>query len=225
MAAKMSKKELKEPDFLQVEFAKVTDLIVRHRMKLYVILALHLLGLAIASGWYLYRAHYNKSALKLYSQVETSALQKDKQIDQAKLLAGYKKVVAQYPRSPAALHSLYMQGNLYLSMNQIDPALAAYDEFLHKASGKDYLSVLAHAGKGYGYEVKKDYKNALAAFDQALQADQGKIFAGQLYRDKGRIYEALHDRPKALEYYRQSLEKTKDPTVEMILKRKIAELS
>jgi len=52
----------------------------------------------------------------------------------------------------------------------------------------------------------------------------GDVHEGIGYRNIARIHEEMNDRGKALEYYRKALEKTKDPSASMILKRKIAQL-
>ncbi|MCG6534405.1 MAG: tetratricopeptide repeat protein [Syntrophales bacterium LBB04] len=224
MAAKVTKKELKEPDFLQVAYQKTIIFIIQHQTKMYGILALILFGVAIALGWHLYRLNYNKSATALYNQLEDITLNKSPNSTD-KLIEGYKNVTAKYPDSQAALYASYKLGNLYLTTNKIDLSLKAYDEFLMKASEKDGFKIFAESGKGYCYEAKKDYKNALASFERTLKMTGAKMFEGQIYRDIGRIYEEMVDRKKSLENYRKSLEKTNDPTMEMLLKRKIAELS
>ena len=224
MAAKVSKKTLKEPDFLQVKYIQVTDYLTRHQSKIYVILALHLLGLAVFFGWRFYRLNYNKSALNVYNQVEALALKSTDPKDFKPLVEGYKNVTATYPNSQATLYSYYKLGNLYLEMNEVDLSLQAYEEFIRRASDTDLLKIFAYRGKGYCYELKKDFKNALESFDNALKLPSGTIFEGQIYRDMGRVYEGMNDSKKSLEYYSKSLEKSKDPAVEMILKKKIAEL-
>jgi tetratricopeptide (TPR) repeat protein len=40
-----------------------------------------------------------------------------------------------------------------------------------------------------------------------------------------RVYEAMNDRAKALEYYQKALTKNTDPSAELLIKRKIATLS
>ena len=224
MLDKVTKKELKEPDFLQVAFRKTITLIVRHKTKLYIILTLLVLGVAITLGLHLYRLNYNKAALLIYNQVEETLL-RNSTTDTAKIIDGYKNVVSKYPASQSALHALYKLGNIYFSTNQIDSSLKSYDEFLKKVSRDDYLKIFALTGKGYCYEAKKDFKNALVSFDAALKISGATMFEGQLHRDLGRIYEEMKDRKKSLEHYRKSLEKTTDPTMEMLIKRKIAELA
>lgn len=225
MAERISKKalkELKEPDFLQLELSKLAAFSARHKSKIYVFVALFVVCLAIAAGWSLYRLNYEKSALQVYNQGEATAL---KSGPSPNLIAAYRNVTTKYPRSQAALHAYYQMGNVYLNLNQVDLSLQAYDEFLKRSSRNNYLKFFVYSGQGYGYEVKRDYKKALAAFENALKTPEATYLAGSVYRDMGRIYEEMNDPKKSLEYYRKSLEKTTDRTMETILKRKIASLS
>ena len=225
MAGKASKKEFKEPDFLQVEFRKLMVFLSQHRSKVYLFLAIIFFLIVATSGWALYRMNYEKSALKIYNQVEVLTLKNNGEGDKAKTIDGFRNVAAKYPDSRAGLYAFYQLGNLYLNMNQIDLSMRAYDEFIKKAPESNYLKIFAYMGKGYCYEVKKELKKALLSFETAGKISEGEIFQSQIYRDMGRIYEEMNDTGKSLEYYRKSLEKTKDPTMEIIIKRKIASLS
>ena len=225
MAGKASKKEFKEPDFLQVEFRKLMVFLSQHRPKVYLFLAIIFFLIVATSGWALYRMNYEKSALKIYNQVEVLTLKNNGEGDKAKTIDGFRNVAAKYPDSRAGLYAFYQLGNLYLNMNQIDLSMRAYDEFIKRAPENNYLKIFAYMGKGYCYEVKKEFKKALLSFETAVKISEGEIFQGQIYRDMGRIYEEMNDTRKSSEYYSKSLEKTKDPTMEIIIKRKIASLS
>lgn len=225
MAGKASKKEFKEPDFLQVELRKLMVFLSQHRPKVYLFLAIIFFLIVATSGWALYRMNYEKSALKIYNQVEVLTLKNNGEGDMAKTIDGFRNVAAKYPDSRAGLYAFYQLGNLYLNMNQIDLSMRAYDEFIKKAPESNYLKIFAYMGKGYCYEAKKELKKALLSFETACKISGGEIFQSQIYRDMGRIYEEMNDTGKSLEYYRKSLEKTKDPTMEIIIKRKIASLS
>lgn len=220
--AKKTLKELKEPDFLQVEFSKVAAFAARHKSKIYICAMISVIFVAIGAGWFFYQMNYEKSAFQIYNQAEAIAA---KSGPSPNLIAAYQNVTTKYPRSQAALQAYYQMGNVYLNLNQIDPSLQAFDELLKRASRNNYLKFFAYSGQGYGYEAKKDYKNSLNAFENALKMPEAAYLAGQIFRDLGRIYEEMNDPKKSLEYYRKSLEKTTDSTMQMILKRKIAGLS
>jgi tetratricopeptide (TPR) repeat protein len=115
--------------------------------------------------------------------------------------------------------------NLYFNANQVDLAIRTYDEFINRAPDSNYLKVFAYSGKGYCFEIKKDYSKALSSFETALKMPDGAILQGQIYRDMARIYEAMNDKKKSVENYRKALEKITDPTMESIIKRKIAAMS
>jgi tetratricopeptide (TPR) repeat protein len=219
---KKTLKELKEPDFLQVELSRLTTLAVRHKSKLYISAAIFGICTVIAAGWFLYRMNYERSAFQIYNQAEAIAA---KSGPSPNLITAYQNVTTKYPRSQAALQAYYQLGNVYLNLNQVDSSLQAYEELQKRAPRNNYLKFFAYSGQGYGYEAKKDFKNSLNAFENALKMPEATYLAGQVFRDMGRIYEEMNDPKKALEYYRKSLEKTTDSTMQMILKRKIAGLS
>lgn len=209
-----------------MELSKLVQFFLKHQAKVYILLLLLLLGAAVAAGWYLYKLNYERSAQKVYSQVETLSLKSNSaQSESAKLIDGFRNVASKYPRSQAALHSYYQLGNLYLNTNQPDLAISAYDEFIKRASDKNYLKVFAYTGKGCCHEIKKHFKKALLSFESALKMPDGDILQGQIYRDMARVYEEMNDQKKSLEYYRKALEKTADPTMGSIIKRKIAAMS
>lgn len=215
-------KELKEPDFLHFELSKLTAFAARHLSKIYICAAILGICIVIAAGWFVYRMNYEKSAVEIYNQAEAIAAKSGPAPD---LIAAYRNVTTRYPRSQAALQAYYQLGNVYLNLNQVDSSLQAYDELQKRASRNNYLKFFTYSGQGYAYEAKKDYKNSLNAFENALKMPEATYLAGQVFRDMGRIYEEMNDPKKALEYYRKSLEKTTDSTMQMILKRKIAGLS
>ena len=224
MAASISKKELKEPDFLQVEFSRLTAFLGHHKSKVYVLLSAFVVCLSIAAGWLFYQFNYEKAALNIYTQVESIAQKNVGAENAPKLIEGYRNLIVKYPRSKSALYANYQLANLYYNAQQIDLSLRAYDEFLKKAPQRNDLRIFANLGQGYCYEVKKDFKKALISFENALKSSGALYFEGQIYRDMARIYEELKDQKKTLEYYKKSLEKTTDDTVKAILKRKIASL-
>jgi tetratricopeptide (TPR) repeat protein len=215
-------KELKEPDFLQFELSKFTTFAAHHKSKIFIFVGVFGICIAIAAGWFLYQMNYEKSASQLYNQAETIAAKSGPGPD---LIAAYQNVTTKYPRSQAALQAYYQMGNVSLNLNQVDASLQAYEELQKRAPRNYYLKFFAYTGQGYGYEAKKDYKNSLNAFENALKMPEATYLSGQVFRDMGRIYEEMNDPKKSLEFYRKSLEKTTDSTTQMILKRKIAGLS
>jgi tetratricopeptide (TPR) repeat protein len=139
-------------------------------------------------------------------------------------IKGYKELIEQYPRSSAAVIAHYRLGNLYLSRQEIENAVTAYNDFLKGDSSGSDLVPLAFHGLGSCYEIKKDFKKALEYYDNALKSNAGFMFEAMNYGSIARVYEAMDDQGKALEYYRKALGKTTDPLMQLYLKRKISAL-
>ena len=220
MAGKLSKQELKEPDKFQVMLSQVMMYLAENKKKLYIAGGVLAAVLVIAGGWYLYDLNMEKSAQKLYARVYDTAAG-----DGAAVVGIYKDVAAKYPGSRAAALANYRLGNLYYEQNDFDGAVKAYEAFLQRAPDKSDLKTLAYMGLAYSYEAKKDFKNALAAFEKAATGKAGQVFEGMNNQNIARIYEALNDRVKALEYYQKALTKNTEPATELLIKRKIATLS
>jgi tetratricopeptide (TPR) repeat protein len=226
MPSKMDAKELKEPDKLQVTFYKVMQIVNENRKLVYVGSAVICIILLLAGGYYLYLLDYEKKATQLYTKVFNekmkAAASSDKNFNPIDV---YSQISMKYPDSHAAQLVQYRMGNYLYERGEIDKAIQAYIAFLSRSSRDNDIKTLAHAGLGYCYEAKKDYKNALVSFQKALATKEGKYFASMTYTNIARVYEQMNERIKAVEYYKKALTDTTDPSAQMLLKRKIAALS
>ena len=137
-------------------------------------------------------------------------------------IKGYKDLVDQYPRSGAAVAAYYRLGNLYLGRNEINAAITAYQDFLKKAPSDSDLVTLAYNSLGSCYEIKKDFNKALEIFENAVKTSTGSSFEAMNYDNIARVYEAMNNPVKAVEFYRKALGKTTDPLMTLYLKRKIS---
>lgn len=220
MAGKLTKQELKEPDKFQVLLSRIMMFLTEYRQKLYIAGAILLLLVVAFGGWYLYDASMEKSAHAIYLRIY--ALNAD---DDKAAIDILKEVVSKYPSSRAAALSNYRLGNLYFRQNDFNAAVKAFEAFLKQTPDKSDLKPLAYIGLGFSYEAVKDYKNALAAFEKVPGTRSGSVYEGANDQNIARVYEAMNDRAKALEYYKKALAKNTDPFSEMLIKRKIATLS
>ncbi len=220
MAAKLSKRELKEPDKLQVMLSQVLTYLAENKTKLYIAGAVFVTVLLIAGGWYVYDLDMEKSAQKTYTRSFYTAAGDGKAAADI-----YKEVLAKYPRSRAAVLSNYRLAGLYYQQKDFDAAIRHYEAFLQQMPDQGDLKTIAYMALGYSHEAKKDFKNALAAFEKATGGKAGQVFGGLNHQNLARVYEAMNDRTRALEYYRKALTNSTDPITELLLKRKIATLS
>ncbi|MBN1615064.1 MAG: tetratricopeptide repeat protein [Deltaproteobacteria bacterium] len=225
MAEKITKKDLKQPDWLHEKFAEAMNNIEENRVKIYWGTGIFLLVILTIAGWSVYRNHYEKSAEKLYAQAFAAATEEKKPGEAADIIRLYDRIVKEYPYSDAALLAYYRLGNLYYKVNQIDAAIESYDALLRKVPENSDIQTLASVGLGYCYERKKDLDKALEAFEKAARTPQARAFESMNYGNIARIYEEMNNQPKALEYYRKALEKSHDPSMSLFIKRKIGMLS
>lgn len=224
MADKLSKIELEEPDKLQVFYEEFLDYASKNRTKLAIIAAAVVAVILIIGGWFIYDRHYEKKADELY----WSAFPLEKSDDARGVDAAvktYGDLLAQYPRSDAAVFASYRLGNLFFKAGKFDEAIGFYNGFLDKASGNNDLKTLVLSALGAAYEGKKDLKKALEYYEKAIVTPADNGFVGLNYQNAGRIYEEMKNKAKALEYYKKALAITVDPAAEILIKRKIAQNS
>lgn len=218
MAAKLSKQELKEPDKFQVILSQVLTYLAENKTKFYITGAVFTTLVVMAGAWYLYDLNMEKSAQQLHARAYYS-------VSGEGAVGIYKEVLEKYPRSRAAMLASYHLASLYYQQKDYDAAIRHYETFLQKIPDKSDLKTIAYMGLGHCHEAKKDFKNALAAFEKAASSKTGDVFAGMNDQNIARVYEAMNDRTKALEYYQKALTKSSDPLAELLIKRKIATLS
>jgi tetratricopeptide (TPR) repeat protein len=222
MTAKIDKKELEEPDKLQLFFQSVRAFAEKNRIAIYTAAGIFILLIVLSGGWYIYQLNYETSAGRVYTRVLESAMKAGSPAGDSAAIKGYKDLIDQYPRSEAAVSAHYKLGSIYLNRREIDNAINAYQAFLKKAPSDSDLVTLAHSGLGSCYELKKDFKHAIEEYDNAIKTRTGASFEAMNYGSIARAYEAMNNSAKAVEFYRKALGKTTDPLMTLYLKRKIS---
>jgi predicted negative regulator of RcsB-dependent stress response len=226
MAAKLSKKELKEPDIFQSTIQRITEYISENKTRFYTVLTASIVAIVIAVGIYLYWSDYQTSATQLYSKAQITMLRSQYNPASAgETMNAFKELIKKYPHSWSARMAYYHLGNIYYNSNDLDNAIASYKKFVSSARADDAgIKFLALTSLGYCFEAKKDFKTALDYFEQA-QKSNNVGFEAIGFRNIARIYEQLKDKKKALENYQKALEKATDPSMALFIKRKISSLS
>ncbi|OGP67361.1 MAG: hypothetical protein A2W27_04975 [Deltaproteobacteria bacterium RBG_16_44_11] len=226
MTAKLSKKELREPDFFQSSIQKITDYISENTTRFYSILATSILAIVIAIGIYLYWNDYQTSATQIYAKAQISMLRNQQNPEGVSdIMIVFKELIDKYPHSWSARMAYYHMGNVYYNSGEVDNAIDSYNKFLSSARSDDAgIKFLALTSLGYCFEAKKDFKAALNYFEQA-QKSNNIGFEAIGFRNIARIYEQLNDKKKALENYENALKMAVDPSVSLFIKHKISSLS
>lgn len=224
MATKIDKKDLAEPDQLQLVFLSIRTFIEKHKNRLYLGMGAFILVLVLAGGWHLYQLNYETAAEKIYSKVFEAAQKAGSPAGDPAAIKGYQDLILQYPRSQAAVTANYRLGNLYFGRDEIDAAILAYQNFLNKAPADSDLVTLAYNGLGACYESKKDFTKALESLEKATRTHAASSFEALNFTSMARVHEAMKSSAKALEFYQKALGKTTDPLMTIYLKRKISTL-
>jgi tetratricopeptide (TPR) repeat protein len=222
MPAKIDKKELEEPDKLQLFFLSARSFTERHRTSIYTATGVFILIILLFGGWYIYQLNYEANAWKMNARVAETLNKVGSPAGDATAIKGYKDLIERYPRSGAAVAAYYRLGNLYLGRREIDSAIAAYQDFLKKAPSGSDLVTLAYSGLGSCYEIKKDFNRSIEMFEIAFKTSTGASFEAMNYGSIAKVYEAMRNPSKAVEFYRKALGKTTDPLMTLYLKRKIS---
>jgi tetratricopeptide (TPR) repeat protein len=222
MAAKIDKKELEEPDKLQLFFLSVRAFAENNRTAIYIATGIFILITVLAGGWYIYQLNYETSAGKIYTRILESSMKAGSPAGDAAAIKGYKDLIDQYPRSEAAVVAYYRLGNLYLGRHELDAAITSYQDFLKKEPSESDLVPLAYNGMGTCYELKKDFSKAIESFENALKTSNALSFEAMNCGSIARVYEAMNNPVKAVEFYQRALGKTTDPLMTLYLKRKIS---
>jgi tetratricopeptide (TPR) repeat protein len=222
MAVKIDKKELLEPDKLQLLFLRVRTFVENHRTRIYTGAGIFLLIILLAGGGYLYQLQYETSAGKMYNRVFEASMKASPPSGDTESLKGYKDLINQYPRSNAAVTVCYRLGNLHFNRREFDAAIGAYQDFLKRSPVESDLITLAYGGLGACYEAKKDFTKALESYEGALKSNSASSFEAINFSNIARIHEAMNNPAKAVEFYRKALGETTDPLTTLYLKRKIS---
>jgi TolA-binding protein len=110
-------------------------------------------------------------------------------------------ITQDYPGTRPAFESMMLLGKLYLDHGQASHA----QEWFKKATEIPPSSLdkaLAWSGVGYSYENDGKYKEAIDAFDHALNQGEG-VIKGDAMMSKARSYQALKDTNQAKATYDQ----------------------
>lgn len=226
MAAKLSKKELKQPDAFQSTMEVIINYISENKTRFYAIVTAVIVAAVITFGIYMYWSYYQSSAINMYAKARNDMARNIGDPDATRInIKMFKDLIEKYPHSWSARMSHYHLGNLYYSMGEVDNAITEYKKFVSSSrTDKAGVKFLALTSLGYCYEAKQDFKAALEYYEKAQESDNVG-FESIGFRNIARAYEQLSDKKNALENYKKALQKTNDPSVKVFLNRKISFLS
>jgi tetratricopeptide (TPR) repeat protein len=115
-------------------------------------------------------------------------------------IALYKRVMDEYPRTPAGPLALFQLGNSLVQANELDGAIEAYQRFVVMYSSQVALLGLVQQKLGYVYLLKGDRDQAAKAYAAVLQIP-GALNRDHALYELARLEESQSRPEGALTYY------------------------
>ena len=211
--SKMTRKELKAPDEFQKLGAQAMPFLVQHQQ----LIVFGIAGLVVIAGVIAMVNHFsNKShaaAINDYATTlqvlqrpvnanpppaaapaegvpapipEDPPFKSEEEKDQA-VIKALTEFRAKAAGSPAAASSALPLAQALLRQGKAAEALAAFDDYLKASDPADPLRPTALEGRGYALEEKKEFDQALAAFDQLARENKTDFMKGMGLYHRGRV--------------------------------------
>lgn len=195
MSEKVSRKELKQPDAFQKMGVEASAWLVERRNVILVAVVVAIAGGGIASlVSYLSRRGDNRAAKELGAAMavlerpvegegappapgQDPAFKSQKEKDEA-LVKDLTSFRASHAGSPSAVTAALALAQAHHRLGAYDQALQLYDEFLAGMPAGDPLRAAALEGKGYAYEAKQSYDQALGAFETLANETKAGFLEG-----------------------------------------------
>lgn len=164
-------------------------------------IAFLVLGLAYG-GFKFYRTHYESRASGLLAAGEPS------------------RVVAEFPRSDAALMARMELGTKSLQEGKYDEAIQWYQAVSERSKGSGILQISALHNRALAHVKKGEVEKAVPILEEAVQdpenpaSDYSRLLLARTYEIKG-------DGEKALDLYKALTDGTKAPSVQQEAKERM----
>ena len=223
------KKLLKEPDEFISTTARVIQFFKTYQRRIFwsVIIVLGVAA-AGAAGYTYLRWQEEKAltiqnqALQIYQEAYRASLEspkKEKKEDYKRALDKFREALSVYRWGQAAQVSELYIGHCHFALQEYDQAQAAYTRCLEGP-----FRAMALNGMGYIFEAKGDHKLALENFQKDATDSRGNPFQLESMLAVARCYEAMNQKPKALEVYQKALAQSPQSTMSEFIRWKVSEL-
>jgi tetratricopeptide (TPR) repeat protein len=222
------KKLLKEPDeFISTTARTIEFFTTYQRQILRLAIIVLVVVAAVAGGFYYLRWQEGKAldmqdqGLKLYQEAYRSSLENpgtEKKEDFKKALDKFQEALSAYKWGRTAQISELYLGNCYFGLKEYDQAQTAYSRCLEGP-----FRPIALNGLAYSCEAKGDWNKALEYFQKGCDS-RDNPFQLESMLGTARCYEAMSQKPKALEAYQKALAQFSKSTMAEFIRWKVNEL-
>jgi predicted negative regulator of RcsB-dependent stress response len=198
---KISRKELRQPDWFQVASENSLDYFKHHKNVVFATLAGVVVVAAIVWGWQIFKERQNTAASEEFSKA--IALYQSEKYREA--IPAFENVKGYRWSRYAVLGHLYL-ANSYLATSESDKAVSEAQRTLAATRPGSFYRQIALVTLATAEEQKKDCKNAVQHYGEAQNisgAIQGRAMLG-----KARCAEQLGDTTTAIAAYKDYLKET-----------------
>ncbi len=226
---KIIKKKLKEPDEF-ITFTERAFLFTTHHSKSIAVGGGIVLVLLLAA--FFFQGWEKKSAENAYqmfnSAVETyqmvsSPYREGSPQEYKNIMERFNEVITRFPKTPGGKLAVLYKANIHLRLGEFDEAIKAYGIYLEKAGKEKIYRAFAMEGLGYSYEGKKDFEEAMNAYQKVIDLGESFQFANA-HLGVGRCYEKMGKTKEALEHYRSFIQASPKSQMTNVVLRKISSL-
>ena len=198
MATRVTRKELRQPDWFQVASEQIIEFVEVRKALVISAGAVAVLVLVGIWSWQFYKENQNIAA----GQEFTKAVELFQAAKFSEAIAGFEKIQSYRWSRYAGLAHLY-QANIYLTTSDLDKALNSAQRAVSATSPNSLYRQLALVALGSAEERKNQCKNAIDHFVEA-QKIAGPLQNGATL-GKARCAEQLGDRPTVIAAYKEFL--------------------
>jgi tetratricopeptide (TPR) repeat protein len=195
---RITRKELRQPDWFQTTTEKALDLFTRQRVKVLVGLAALAAAFLIVLAWQVFKARHNAAASKEFG----AALSLYHEQKYREAISEFQKVQSYRWSRYAALGYLY-EANSYLSLGESAKGAAPAQRFLHATAPNTLYRQMALVTVAAIQERQDQCKQAMVAYGEAERIKGALQQEARL--GKARCAEQMGDLQEAIASYRDYL--------------------
>ena len=195
------KKELQEPDEIEVFLKNLLEKSLQYKKELTIGLVVLFSGVLLVSGlFYHHRAKETKASLMLAKLVSKyDAAQTSNSISD-ELMNNFKDFLETYSGTSAADFATIRYGNICYRQGKFDDAVSLYKDVLSEFKHDSIMKNIITSNLAYAYNEKQDYDNARKYFEEIAVEENALLKADALF-NLGLIYAHMNDNAKSKESF------------------------
>ena len=195
------KKELMEPDDIEVFLKNLFEKALQHKKELTIgLIVLFSVVLLVSGFFYHNRSKENQASsilAQLVSQYETARAENG---ETQEVMNGFKDFLDSYSGTAAADFATIRYGNICYRQGKFDDAVSLYKDALREFKHNSAMKNIITSNLAYAYHEKQDDNNALKYFEEIAGEENALLKADALF-NLGLIYTQMKDDVKSKESF------------------------